>query len=131
MVRSFRDLEVWRKAHTLAAKIFDCTEQFPKSYLYDLTTQIRRAALSIPTNIAEGCATTHTRELPQFVNIARRSVSETQHLLFFAFERRLLTKETHLELKLAYDEVGRMLSGLTNSLKRQTRRPALSLTTSH
>lgn len=117
MIQSFRDLEVWQKAHQVALKIFDLTEQCPRGYLYDLIPQLRRAALSVPTNLAEGCATAHTRELLQFINVAQRSVSETQYLLLFAFERHLLSEDQYGDFKEGYEEIGRMLSGLTKSLK--------------
>ena len=136
MVQSFRDLEVWQKAHKLALQTFDLTEQCPNGYLYDLVPQLRRAALSVPTNLAEGCATAHTKELLQFVNIALRSVSETQYLLLFAIERKLMSEDRYRDLKDGDDEVGRMLSGLNRSLKRSRPRATSStnhqsLTTSH
>ena len=90
MIKNFRELEVWKKADALAHRIFDLSETFPRSYLFDLTTQLRRAALSSPTNLAEGSATTHTKELLQFINISRRSTSETQYLVEFAHRRTLL-----------------------------------------
>ena len=119
MVRTFRDLEVWKKAHHLALRVFDLTEEKRDGYRFDLIPQLRRAALSVPTNLAEGCATAHTKELLQFVNVAQRSVSELQYLLIFAKERRVLSSEQYEDLKGDYEEVGRMLSGLTKSLKRR------------
>jgi four helix bundle protein len=92
MITSYEDLNVWQSAGDLAQRIFDLTERFPKAYLYDLTSQLRRAALSIPTNIAEGCASFHSKEFLQYLNIARRSLSETQYLLGFACRRSLLTQ---------------------------------------
>ena len=87
MIKSFRDLDVWQKAHRLAQEVFRLTDTFPKKYLFDLTAQLRRAALSVPTNIAEGCAASYSKELVQFLNIAKRSVSEVQYLLLFASEQ--------------------------------------------
>ena len=62
-IKSYRDLVVWQKADDLAFKIYKLTDSFPKKYLYDLTNQLRRAALSVPTNIAEGCGSNHSGEL--------------------------------------------------------------------
>ena len=99
MITSFKDLKVWQRADELAFKVFDMTETFPKAYLYDLTSQLRRAALSVPTNIAEGCASFHSGEFLQFLNIARRSLSETQHLIGFASRRHLIQHAELLELE--------------------------------
>ena len=65
MITSYKELKVWERADELAFRVFDLSETFPKMYLYDLTSQLRRAALSIPTNIAEGCASFHSGELLQ------------------------------------------------------------------
>ncbi|MBI3319831.1 MAG: four helix bundle protein [Candidatus Omnitrophica bacterium] len=118
MIKHFTELEVWQKADTLAHQMFDLTESFPKQYLFDLTSQLRRAALSIPTNIVEGCATSHTKELLQFLNVARRSLRETQYLLLFSLRRELVATTQHESLTTAYEEVHRMLNGLTRSLRR-------------
>ena len=117
MIASFRDLDVWRKSHRLALDVFKLTETVPRTYLYDLTAQLRRAALSVPTNIAEGCATKHSKELLQFVNVAKRSASETQYLLLFASEQQLLDGERYRRFDSRYEEVNRMLGGLTRSLQ--------------
>ncbi|MBI3011229.1 MAG: four helix bundle protein [Candidatus Omnitrophica bacterium] len=117
MIRGFRDLEVWRKSNASAHKVFNLTETFPRAYLYDLTAQIRRAALSIPTNLSEGCVASSSKELMQFVNVAKRSVSEVQYLLCFAFERRLVEEDQFRALDEEYEEINRMLGGLRRSLK--------------
>src|SRR3989338_4448546 len=117
MIKNFQDLEVWQKADALAHRVFDLTESFPSQYRFDLTGQLRRAALSVPTNLAEGCATTHTKELLQFINIAHRSSSETQYLLLFSCRRQLTTAQTYQQFTRDYDEVRRMLHGLANSLQ--------------
>ena len=122
MIKSFRDLNAWRKADALAHHVFDLTKEFPREYLRDLTSQLRRASLSVPTNLAEGCATAHTNELLQFVNIARRSASETQYLLLFASQRGLISGQQLDSLISGYEEVQRILQGLISSLKR-SRKP--------
>ncbi len=116
-IKSFRELQVWKKADELAHRVFDLTDTFPRNYLFDLTGQLRRAALSIPTNLAEGCATAHTKELLQFINIARRSVSETLYLLLFAFRRALIAPQEHAHIVASYEEIQRMLSGLTSAIR--------------
>jgi len=118
MVKHFTELHVWQKADALAHEVFDVTETFPRRYLFDLTNQLRRSALSVPTNIVEGSASTHTRELLQSINIARRSVRETQYLLLFSLRRELITVSQHQAIAAEYEEVHRMLNGLTRSLRR-------------
>ncbi|MCZ7625367.1 MAG: four helix bundle protein [Candidatus Methylomirabilis sp.] len=132
MITSFKYLKVWERADQLAHKIFDMTEAFPKVYLYDLVSQLRRAALSIPTNIAEGCASVHSSEFLQFLNIARRSLSETQYLVGFAFRRRLIQQAELLELESLFIEISKMLNSLMASIRRK-KRPlsSLPLTTQH
>ena len=115
MIKDYRELIVWQKADDLAHRVFDATQTFPKEYLFDLTNQLRRAALSVPTNIAEGCASSHNRELVQFINIARRSQSETRYLLEFAKRRGLISGA---EMSDICDEIGKMLNALMASLRR-------------
>lgn len=99
MITNFKELKVWERADALAFRVFDLTEQFPGTHFHDLTSQLRRAALSVPTNIAEGSASFHTRELLQFLNISRRSLSETQHLFDFSCRRKLITQADFSELQ--------------------------------
>src|SRR3990172_11304660 len=109
MIFSFKDLRVWKAADDLAPQIYTISEGFPKSYLYDWTAQLRRAALSVPTNIAEGCASQHTKELIQFLNISRRSLYETRYLILFAFKRQLISEDKYKEIESNLDDISRML----------------------
>ena len=117
MVKHFTELVVWEKADRLAHQVFDLTEGFPRPYLFDLTSQLRRAVLSVPTNIVEGSACAHTRELLQFINVAQRSLRETQYLLLFSLRRELITVPQQEALNGSYEEVHRMLGGLHRSLR--------------
>jgi len=121
MITSYRELKVWEKADELAFAVFDLADKFPKSYLFDLTSQLRRASLSIPTNIAEGCASFHSGEFLQFLNISRRSLSETEYLLFFACRRKLITEEQIRELDSVCEEISKMLNGLIKSIRNKAR----------
>jgi len=117
MITSFRDLKVWERSDDLAFRVFDLTESFPRSYLFDLTNQLRRAVLSVPTNIAEGCASVHSREFLQFLNIARRSLSETQYLVYFAGRRKLIKHPDSTEIEANCVEISKMLNGLIKSIR--------------
>ena len=112
---NYKDLIVFRKADELAFQIYKATEAFPKAEMFGLTSQIRRAALSIPTNIVEGYARKSKKELAQFVNIALGSHAETEYL--FSFSRKLgyyRTDMSQIEDLLA--EVGRLLWSFSRSL---------------
>jgi four helix bundle protein len=130
-ITSYKDLVVWRQADELAHRIYDLTDNFSTKYLYDLTSQLRRAALSIPTNIAEGCASIHTGELVQFLNVARRSLSETEYLLGFACRRNLMTREDLLGTQGLASEVGKKLNALIRSLRSKSLTGHRPLTTVH
>ncbi len=117
MITSFRELKVWQRSDDLAFRVFDLTDKFPRSYVFDLTSQLRRAVLSVPTNIAEGCASIHSREFLQFLNIARRSLSETQYLVHFAARRHLIKVPERLQLESNCEEISKMLNGLIKSIR--------------
>jgi len=120
MIKSYKDLNVWRKADELAGLVFDITEQFPRTYLFNLTDQLRRSALSIPTNIAEGCASFHSKELLQFLNVARRSLSETLYLISFAHKRSLITQDQLNQQDGLIEDIGKMINGLANSIRKKS-----------
>jgi four helix bundle protein len=119
MITSYKELKVWERADLLAHRVFDLTEKFPKTYLSNLTSQLRRAALSIPTNIAEGCAGFHSGEFLQFLNILRRSLSETNYLLNFASRRELLRESELMDLESIMEEISKMLNSLIKSIRQK------------
>ena len=102
-------LEVWKLADDLAFGIYKITKKFPKEEIYGITSQIRRAALSIPTNIVEGYSRKGDKELARFVNISLGSLGETKYLIYFSNRLGYLQKETYNELKLDYDTLGKLL----------------------
>ena len=114
---SFRDLRVWQEAMKLAAEIYKSTAVFPKHEIYGLTQQMRRAAVSIPSNIAEGKGHYSDKEFSHFLFHPRGSLLELQTQLLIAEELQYLSKaEADRQLALA-EGVGRALSGLINSLR--------------
>ncbi len=82
--RRFQDLVVWQKAHAMVLAVYRCSAAFPKSELYGLTSQIRRAAVSVPANIAEGFKRQHRPEKIRFLNVAQGSLEETRYFLILA-----------------------------------------------
>ena len=81
---NYEKLIVFQKADELAFQIYKVSESFPKSEIFGLTSQIRRSALSVPTNIVEGYTRKSKKELSQFINIARGSLAETEYLFYFS-----------------------------------------------
>jgi four helix bundle protein len=111
-VKSHRDLLVWKKAIDLVEELYKLTDNFPKSELYGLTSQIRRAAVSIPSNIAEGAGRNSNKEFMHFLYIALGSLSEVETQLIIA--KRLDYIDDIRENKLS--EIRRMLLGLIKAV---------------
>src|SRR5438094_802451 len=113
MKQSFRDLLVWQKAMTLVIDIYRITGEFPREERYGLTAQIRRAAVSVPSNIAEGQARPTRGEFRQFLGHSKGSLAELETQLLIAENLGYFDEPNHLQEQIA--EVGRMLSGLLAS----------------
>ena len=121
-LQNYRELRVWQVAMNLAEQCYLVTKGFPKDEMFGLTTQIRRAAVSVPANIAEGQGRQSTKEFLNHLSIARGSLLELEtHLLLS--EQVGLLDETRLNSLLAQsDEIGRMLLGLRRALKKKMER---------
>jgi four helix bundle protein len=115
-VKGFRDLKVWEKAHQLTLQVYKATAPFPKEEMYGLTSQIRRAAASIPANIAEGCGRSSDAELGRFLQIAMGSASELEYHLQLARDLLLLAEKDYGQLNLEVTEVKRMLASFIQKL---------------
>jgi four helix bundle protein len=115
MIHSFRDLVVWQKGMELAVRVYKISEQLPRSEAFGLTSQIRRAVVSIPSNIAEGKAI-GGRSYPRHVKIALGSEAELQTQIELAKRLEMLTETDASGLLKEASEVGRMLTALLNSL---------------
>ena len=116
-IRSHRDLIVWQRAMDLVTEVYRLTEQFPKSELYGLTSQIRRAAASVPANIAEGQGRRLPGEFLQFLGNARGSLLELDTHLEIAVRLGMLSGEHHSDLLQQLIEVRKLLNGLMRSIK--------------
>jgi four helix bundle protein len=109
-------LDAWQAAHRLALEVYDATDRWPRADRYELTTQVRRAALSVPANIAEGVARHGPRELRRFLNVARASLAELSYLLRFARDRGVLEEEEWAKLHDLRTQVGRLTWGLLRGI---------------
>jgi four helix bundle protein len=114
--RSYRDLEVWQKAMDLVVDCYRITQDFPKSETYGLVSQLQRAAVSIPANIAEGQGRQHLGEFLQFLSIAGGSLAELETHLLIAYRLGYITQATQEKLFIQSERVGKMLAGLRKSL---------------
>lgn len=110
----YRDLIIFQKADKLAYEIYKLSKSFPKNEMFGLTSQLRRAALSIPTNIVEGHARRSKKEFRQFINISLGSLAETEYL--FNFSKRLGYHTESSETENLLNEVGRVLWSFYRSL---------------
>jgi len=122
MAQHYKDLIAWKKAMELVNAVYDLTDNFPKREMYSLTDQIRRAAVSIPSNIAEGQAHYSNREFLHFLRHSRGSLAELETQLLIAQSREYSSESDAREVLKRADELSRILSGLINSLNRKEHR---------
>jgi four helix bundle protein len=115
-MRDFRELKVWEKAHQFTLEVYRITLKFPGDERFGLSVQLRRAAASIPTNIAEGCGREGERELARFMSIAAGSASEAEYQLLLACDLRYIHEELYRELHEQVNEVKRMLNSFIQKL---------------
>jgi len=120
-VESFKDLIVWQKGIELVNEIYKVTKHFPKEELYGLTSQARRAAISIPTNVAEGWGRGTTKNYIQFLEISRGSLYELNTLIIISYNQEYISKETCDEIENRLNEIGRMLNALINKLENKNK----------
>ena len=107
-----KDLEVWQKAIAFVTDIYNQTSSFPKEEMYGLVSQLRRSAVSIPSNIAEGAARQSNKEYIQFLYVALGSLMELDTQLIIAKNINFISEELLIVLQLKMEEIGKMLNGL-------------------
>jgi four helix bundle protein len=111
----------WEVSHTLALEIYQATERWPRSELYGLTAQTRRAALAVPTNIAEGAAKLGPREFRRYLDISLGSLSELSYLLRFSHDRLLLDTADWQRLDALRNRAGKLVWGLYKCVRKRAR----------
>ena len=116
--RNYRDLIAWQKAMDLVDLIYTTSRSFPKEELYGLTSQIRRAAVSVPSNIAEGQGRRTKGEFQQALSVAHGSIREVETQITIARRQEFTAPEQEEEVLNLASEVGRLVQGLMNSLNR-------------
>jgi len=119
---SYKDLIVWQRAKLLAIHVYRATEPFPRSEIYGLTSQLRRAAVSVASNIAEGQGRLTRGEFQQFLGHSRGSLLEVQTQLEIALDLQYLPAEQFKELEHRSNEVLRLINGLLESLRSSSKK---------
>lgn len=119
-MQDFHELVVWQKAHALVLQVYGKTQGFPRDEQYGLTSQVRRAAASIPENIAEGCGRHSTAELARFLQIAMGSASELEYELLLARDLHFLPDPDYQQLNTHVVEIKRMLAAFLGKLRAPT-----------
>jgi len=109
-MRDFKKILFWKRSHELTLSIYGLTQNFPKTETYGLTSQIRRAAASVPTNIAEGCGRLSKKELSRFLVIASGSLLEVEYLLLLSYELGYMTESEFINLENEVNEIKKMIS---------------------
>lgn len=124
-VASYRDLKVWQKAMNLVEAIYRITADFPREELYGLVSQVNRAAVSIPSNVAEGSSRRSTKEYLRFVRISLGSIAELETQIELAKRLKYITEQQQQGLVPMLNEVGRMLNGLDRALGDKVKQDSL------
>ncbi|MBU0533805.1 MAG: four helix bundle protein [Candidatus Omnitrophica bacterium] len=117
-MKSYKDLEVWKKGIELVKKVYLITKKFPKEEVYGLTNQMRRAAVSIPSNIAEGKMRQHTNEYVQFLYIALGSCGELDTQLIISEQLGYISKQDALSFADESDHISRMIRNLIKTIRK-------------
>ena len=120
-VRSYKDLVAWQKSMDLVAAVYRASQGFPKEEIFGLVSQIRRAAVSVPSNIAEGHARTSKKEFQYFLSNARGSLAELETQLTIAHQLAYIDETGINQLLDRLGEVGRIVNGLLAALKRSSK----------
>ena len=122
-IQSYRNLKVWQKAMDLVVDCYHMTSQFPKFEVYGLASQLQRAAVSVPANIAEGRSLPYTKEFIRHLSIAYGSLAELETHILLSERLRYLPREQSTMLQDQSAEVARMINGLRKSLKQRATHP--------
>ncbi|MBN2453483.1 MAG: four helix bundle protein [Candidatus Omnitrophica bacterium] len=127
-VRTYKDLDIWKKGIEIVSLVYEVTEGFPKEEIYGVSAQMRRSAVSVPSNIAEGFARQHNREYKQFLYIALGSCAELETQMIVSFNRKYVVKRDYENLLELIDHESRMLMNMIKSIDRSLKSYTLRTT---
>jgi four helix bundle protein len=117
MINNFEKLNVLKEAHKFVLLVYNYSGDFPRSEIFALTSQLRRAAVSVPSNIVEGNSRSHIKEYVQFLFVAIGSLEEAKYQILLARDLEYISLEKYEELQIQAEHVGKLLSGLVKYLK--------------
>jgi len=117
MIKSFKDLFIWQKSMVLVTSIYTITKGFPPSEIYGLTSQLRRSAVSIPSNIAEGYGRNSTNDYKRFLQMAVGSLYELQTQIEIAFNLQYIQEQKYIEMTSISVELDKMLYSIIQKIK--------------
>ena len=119
-MRDYHDLDIWQKAHELTLRVYKLTEHFPKEETYGLSSQLRRAAYSIPMNLAEGCGRSSQPEFARFLDIAAGSASELDYQMLLAKDLGFIDEQGYEQTFTELSSLRKMLTTLINRVRSNT-----------
>lgn len=117
MIRNFKSLDIWRRSRQLVKEVYLATEQFPSDEKFGLISQIKRSAVSVPSNIAEGCGQKTEKQLKYYLNIAIGSSCELETQLYLSFDLSFISEHEMAELTREITEIRKMIIGYQKTLK--------------
>ena len=115
-MKDYRKVKVWGKSHILVKDLYYATSKYPKEELFGITSQLRRACSSIPTNIAEGCGRSSDADFRRFLYIAFGSANEVEYLIFLSYELNYLHRSQFIDYNNKIVEIKKMLAGMIKTL---------------
>ena len=118
-LRDYTELIAWQRAMDFVEAVYQVSRTFPKDELFGLTSQVRRAAVSMPSNIAEGQSRRSTKEFLQFLSVARGSLSEVETQLVISKRLNYLSSDQLSDLQHKSSELGRLINGLSNAIQKR------------
>jgi len=116
-IKTFNDILAWQKAHNLVLQVYQLTNCFPPSEKYALANQLRRAVVSVASNIVEGFKRASVKDSLHFYNVAEASLEEVKYQLLIAMDLKYINEEQYMDIKDAFDEAGKTLYGWIESQK--------------
>jgi len=118
-VSTYKDLIVWQKSIALVTSVYSLTKAFPDDEKFGMVSQINRAVVSVPANIAEGWGRESSKNYIQFLRISRGSLMETETLMLISKNLNFISEQNYLEVNKQIDEVGKILQGLIKSVQQK------------
>jgi len=118
MLKSFKNLEVWKIAHQLVVEVYNSNIKFPSNEKYGIESQLKRAVVSVPANIAEGYKRQHDKELINFLSIAHGSLSEVEYYLILLQDLKYIDENTYTQLNKKVEKIDRMLESFIYKSKK-------------